>query len=201
MPTEITVRGAFSVFQPPERATVHTTIAYEGPAMEPVYERVARHLDALKSSIMPLKNGHDGPVTWWRPSSCTPGRTARGTRTVSSYRLCIMRVPESKSSSAISVCCPDGSASTSQLEGFRVSHINWALTSKRRQLLLKHVRTQAVRDAVTRAQQYADALDLGTIRPIAVADAGMLGAELRPEDRSSGSSLRVGSSCSRRCGC
>ena len=30
MSTEITVRGAFSAFEPPERATVHATIAYEG---------------------------------------------------------------------------------------------------------------------------------------------------------------------------
>jgi uncharacterized protein YggE len=34
-----------------------------------------------------------------------------------------------------------------------------------------------VRDAVTRAQAYADALGLGAIRPVAVADAGMLGAQ------------------------
>jgi uncharacterized protein YggE len=36
------------------------------------------------------------------------------------------------------------------------------------------VRNGAVQDAVTRAQQYADALGLGVIRPVAVADAGML---------------------------
>ena len=45
MPTEITVRGTFSTFQAPERATVHATIAFEGPAMEPVYDRVARDLE------------------------------------------------------------------------------------------------------------------------------------------------------------
>ena len=64
-------------------------------------------------------------------------------------------------------------------EGFRVSHVEWALTAKRREALAKDVRTRAVLDAVTRAQQYADALGLGQIRPVAIADAGMLGT--RPE--------------------
>ncbi len=49
MPTEITVRGSYSAFQAPERGTVHASIAYEGPAMEPVYERVARDLVAVKA--------------------------------------------------------------------------------------------------------------------------------------------------------
>ena len=57
MPTEITVRGSFSAFQAPERATVHATIASEGPAMESVYDRVARDLEAVKASVIPLKTG------------------------------------------------------------------------------------------------------------------------------------------------
>ncbi len=48
MPTEITVRGNFTAFQAPERGTVHATIAFEGPAMEPVYDRVAQNLETVK---------------------------------------------------------------------------------------------------------------------------------------------------------
>ncbi len=51
MSTEITVRGSFEAFQAPERATVHATVAFEGPAMEPVYDRVARDLEAVKASV------------------------------------------------------------------------------------------------------------------------------------------------------
>src|SRR6478735_6837273 len=63
MPTEITVRGSFSAFHPPERGTVSASVAYEGPEMEPVYDRVARDLEILKSSIMARKD--QGTVTWW----------------------------------------------------------------------------------------------------------------------------------------
>jgi uncharacterized protein len=65
MATEITVRGSYSAFEPPERGTVHATIAYEGAAMEPVYGRVARDLESVQTSITPLKSGDNGPVTWW----------------------------------------------------------------------------------------------------------------------------------------
>jgi uncharacterized protein YggE len=37
-----------------------------------------------------------------------------------------------------------------------------------------------VQDAARRAQEYADALGLGKVRPVAIADAGMLGGGLRP---------------------
>jgi hypothetical protein len=63
MPTEITVRGSFSAFERPERGTVHATIGYEGAAMEPVYGRVARDLDAVKASVAALED--DVSVTWW----------------------------------------------------------------------------------------------------------------------------------------
>ncbi|HYZ68509.1 MAG TPA: SIMPL domain-containing protein, partial [Mycobacterium sp.] len=33
--------------------------------MEPVYGRVARDLDAIKASVAPMDDPHNGPVTWW----------------------------------------------------------------------------------------------------------------------------------------
>ena len=76
-------------------------------------------------------------------------------------------------------------------DGFTVSQVNWALTSKRRDELFKEVRTLAVRDAAARAQLYADALGPGKVSPRALADAGMLGAELHPEHGSAIGYLRA----------
>lgn len=63
--------------------------------------------------------------------------------------------------------------------GFRVTTIEWALTVIRRAELIQQVRTRAVRDAVERAQLYADALGLGKVSPVSIADAGMLVGNLR----------------------
>jgi uncharacterized protein len=182
MPTEITVRGTFAAFQPPERGTVHATIAFEGPAMEPVYDRVAGDLEAVKASVTALKTGDHGPVTWWsaeqlRTWSNRPWNKD-GEQLPLVHHASVGIEVKFRDFGALSRWVGQHVANT---EGFRVSHVEWALTSKRRTELQRQVRTRAVEDAVIRAQQYADALGLGKIRPVAVADAGMLGASLHPE--------------------
>lgn len=192
MATEITVRGSYSAFQPPERATVHASIAYEGPSMEPVYDRVARDLESVKASIIPMKSGNDGPVTWWaaeqlRTWSNRPWNKD-GKQLPLVHHASVAVEVKFRDFTALSRWVGEHTANT---EGFRVSNVEWALTVKRREALLKEVRTRAVQDAVRRAQQYAEALGLGEIRPIAIADAGMLGAHLTPESGHSAAYLRA----------
>jgi uncharacterized protein len=193
MPTEITVRGTFSTFQSPERATVHATIAFEGPAMEPVYERVARDLEAVKASVSPLKTGDHGPVTWWsaeqlRTWSNRPWNKD-GVQLPLVHHASVGIEVKFRDFASLSRWVGGHVANT---DGFRVSHIGWALTSKRRKELQRQARIRAVEDAVVKAQEYAEALGLGSIHPIAIADAGMLGASLHPERDMSPANLRVG---------
>jgi uncharacterized protein len=182
MPTEITVRGSFSAFQAPERGTVHATIAYEGAAMEPVYERVARDLEAVKASVTPLRTGDHGPVTWWSAEQLRTWSTRPwnkdGIQLPPVHHASVGVEVKFRDFAALSRWVGQHVAST---DGFRVGDVEWALTSKRRTELQRQARTRAVEDAVIRAQQYADALGLGRIRPVAIADAGMLGSNLHPE--------------------
>lgn len=180
--TEITVRGTFSAFQPPERGTVHATLGYEGPAMQPVYDRVARDLAAVKASIAPLADADDGQVTWWstqdvRTWSTRPWhKDGKQLPLVHHARVGIQ--VKFRDFAALSRWVGRHVAET---EGFQLTRVEWALTAARREALTKQVRTRAVEDAVNRAQAYADALGLGEIRPVAIADAGMLGPGVRPE--------------------
>ena len=153
MPTEITVRGAYSTFQAPERGTVHASIAYEGPTMEPVYERVARDLEAMKASIIPLKSGDEGAVTWWsaeqlRTWSNRPWNQD-GKQLPLVHHASVGVEVKFRDFTALSRWVGGHIANT---EGFRVSNVEWSLTVKRREKLLKEARTRAVHDAVTRAQ-------------------------------------------------
>ncbi len=193
MPTEITVRGTFATFQAPERATVHATIAFEGPVMEPVYDRVARDLDGVKSSVSPLKTGDHGPVTWWsaeqlRTWSNRPWNKD-GIQMPLVHHASVGVEVKFRDFASLSRWVGNHIANT---DGFRVSHIEWALTSKRRKELQRQARIRAVEDAVVKAREYAEALGLGDIRPIAIADAGMLGANLQPESDVNVANLRVG---------
>jgi uncharacterized protein len=192
MATDITVRGTYSAFQPPERGTVHASIAYEGPAMEPVYEQVVRDLESVKASIIPMKSGDDGPVTWWsaeqlRTWSNRPWNSD-GKQLPLVHHASIAVEVKFRDFTALSRWVGEHTANTA---AFRVSSVEWALTVNRREALLKEVRTRAVQDAVRRAQQYADALGLDEIRPVAIADAGMLGAHLNPATSQGAAFLRA----------
>lgn len=174
MSTEITVRGRFSVFQPPERATVHTTVAYEGPEMAPVYQRVAHDLETLTASVEELT---DGPVTRWsaeqlRTSSTRPWNQD-GEQLPLVHHASVSVDVEFRDFTALSRWI---GRHVAEVDGFRVSRVEWALTEEHLDELRTEVRRRAVLDAADRAQQYADALDLGAVRPVAIADAGMLGA-------------------------
>ncbi len=178
MATEITVRGSYSAFRPPERGTVHASISYHGPEMDWVYDQVARDLDVVKESVLRLKDGDNGAVTWW---SAAQLRTwTRRPINDDGEELPLVHV----ASIGVEVKFRDFTTLSQWVgghvtgtEGFELSYVKWALTTKSRDELVTQVRTGAVRDAAARAQLYADALDLGTVRPVAIADAGMLGAQ------------------------
>ncbi|WP_082754123.1 SIMPL domain-containing protein [Mycobacterium sp. NAZ190054] len=178
MTTEITVRGSFSAFHPPERGTVYVVIGYEGPDMEPVYRRVAREFEQAKASATALKQG--GAVTWWaaeqlRTWSDRPWNQDGKQLPLVHHATVAMEV-KFRDFGALSRWVGE---QTANFEGFRLQRVRWALTDKRREQLIVEARTRAVQDATSRAQQYADALGLGKVRPISIADAGMLGANFQ----------------------
>ncbi|MDH6196454.1 hypothetical protein M2272_003097 [Mycobacterium frederiksbergense] len=176
MPTDIIVRGSFSVFQPAERGTVHATISYEGPAIEPVYDRVVRDLDAVKASIQPLHNPDAGPITWWSTQQLRTWANRpwnnEGKQLPLVHHASVGIEVKFRDFTALSRWVGGHVVNTG---GFALSRIEWALTAKHRDELIADVHTRAVQDAVVRAQRYADALNLGPVRPVAIADEGMLG--------------------------
>ena len=65
----------------------------------------------------------------------------------------------------------------SDVEGVSISHLDWTLTEKHTAEVTDDVRSKAVADAITKATVYANALGLGRVTAVAVADAGMLGGQ------------------------
>jgi uncharacterized protein YggE len=181
MSTEITVRGSYSAFQPPERGTVHASINYHGPEMDWVYDQVARDLAAVRESVLRLRDGDMAAVTWWsaaqlRTWSHRP-RNDDGEQLPLVHDAAIGVEVKFRDFAALSQWVGEHVSGT---EGFSVSYVDWALTSQSRDDLIMKVRTGAVHDAAARAQLYADALGLGEVRPVAIGDAGMLGGQANP---------------------
>ncbi|MVA74429.1 DUF541 domain-containing protein [Auraticoccus sp. F435] len=177
---EITVRGEHVAFHPPERGTVHLTVALEGPQEAAVHRGVADALGEVTGSISPLHDPQRGPVTWWasdqlRTSARRPwNKDGKQLPLVFSARADV----QAKFSDFSALSRWVGQVLT--IQGVKLDRIEWALTEVRKRQLTHRVRTEAVGDAARKAQVYADALGLGDVVPVALADAGMLGQGLDP---------------------
>lgn len=181
MPTEFTVRGAHVAYRPPERGTVQVTLGFEGPSLQPVYERVVRDLESVKKSVEPLHDPDRGPVTWWATRQVRTWAqrpwNQDGKQLPLVHHASVGLEAKFRDFAALARWVGGHVTDT---QGFRLDGVVWALTETNRQELERAVRTRAVQEAGRRAQEYADALDLGQVRPVAVADAGMLGGGLVP---------------------
>ncbi|TWG99409.1 hypothetical protein L615_002600000230 [Nocardioides sp. J9] len=176
MPTELTVRGSHTAFQRPERGTVHVTLSLQGPKPQPVYDRVVADLEAVTASVKQLHDPERGPVTWWSTKHVRTWAerpwNQDGKQLPLVHHAAVGVEVKFRDFAALGRWVSQHVAVT---PGFTLDGVVWALTAANRQDLERAVRTRAVQDAARRAQEYADALGLGTVRPVAVADAGMLG--------------------------
>lgn len=182
MSTEITVRGSFSAHHPPERATAHVTLGFEGPALPPVYDRVVADVRSVQASVEALHDPERGPVTWWATRAVRTWANRpwnnEGKQLPMVHHAAIGLEVKFRDFAALTTWVAHHVGAT---EGFSLDGVVWALTEQRRLDLERTVRTRAVQDAAHRAQEYADALSLGPVRPVALADAGLLGAGLHPQ--------------------
>lgn len=181
MTTEITVRGSYSAFQPPERATVRATLGFEGPQMQPVYDRVMRDLEAVKASIAAIHDPERGPVTWWSTQHVRTWANRPWNKDGKQLPLVHhASVGVQVKFRDFAVLARWVGGHVERTAGFSLDGVDWALTERLKHQLARDVRARAVQDAAERAQEYADALELGPVRPVALADAGMLGNGLHP---------------------
>ncbi len=177
---EITVRGAHTAFAPPERATVSVNVALEAADPKTVHAAVVDVAAQLQRSIEPLHRPDSGPVTWW--SSDQIRTWANRPWNKDGKRLPLVF----HARTAFQVKFSDFDVMSQwvtqavEFRGAAMAGIEWALTAAHRERLLAEVRAGAVRNAVDKAQAYADALGSGQVRVLALADAGMLGEGMHP---------------------
>ncbi|MGC5628095.1 SIMPL domain-containing protein [Georgenia sp. Z1344] len=178
---EITVRGSHRRFHPAERGTVHARIALEGADPKAVYDAVVRSAGRAHASITDLHDPSRGPVTWW---SAQDVRTWT-TRPWNKDGKQLPQVHHARTD--LEVKFSDFARLSTWLRemssvlGFAVDKVAWSLTEVRKAELVREARTGAVVNARDKAVAYAAALGLGDVRPLEVADSGMLGHDRRAE--------------------
>ena len=171
---EITVRGRSSSAHPPERATVYLHVSIEGATRDGVFGAVNTSAATIAAQLGPLVDPERGPVTTWsadqvRTWSERPGNDSGRQLPHVHHAAVDFRVTFADFAALsrwISTVVP--------LPGVNVSHLDWTLTDARRVQLIELTRDAAVADAVAKARSYARSLGLGEVRPVAIADLGML---------------------------
>ncbi len=88
---------------------------------------------------------------------------------------CTTRRSTSRPSSRTSTCSPAGSSRSLRLDDVDRASLTWDLTDATRTSANTEVRSRAVKDAVAKAAVFAQAVGLGSVTAIALADPGMLG--------------------------
>lgn len=171
----IRVRGEHERQVPAERGTAHVVVDAQGPEAAPVRAAVESAAAALVADVRELHDPEGGPVRRyvvdqvrsWIEQPSFEGRP---------------QPPVHHASVSVSVEFDDVARLGAWLSGLgrfagaQVQGITWDLARDHRREVERAARQDALRQAVERAQDYADALDLGPVAPRSVADTGLLGA-------------------------
>lgn len=169
----IRVRGEHEREIPAERGTARVVVRAQGPEPGPVRARVEADCDTVLTDVRAWHDPDSGPVRRYavdqvRTSVQHPAHKGRP------------RPPVHHASVSLSVEFDDVARLGGWLSGLtgvdaaEVRGIGWDLAGDHRREIERAARQEALRHALTRAQDYADALDLGTVRARSIADVGLL---------------------------
>jgi uncharacterized protein len=172
--TVITVAGSHRVVHDPERATVRIGIGFEGAKRDSVLAATRAALDSLAGSLDVLIDEEAGPVVSWHAENIRVWGerpiSADGTRLPVEFHSAVFLDAEFSHFEALS----EWIDVVSVRDGIAIDGIEWMLAPATESALAVEARRGAVADAHEKADDYAAALGLGELVPLAVADPGLL---------------------------
>lgn len=175
MSTVITVQGHFTAWYPAERATVRLTVGVDGAKRESVLTSATAAVHTLTESVKKLHDADAGPVTWWsadriRVWAQRPWNN-EGKQLAPVHHAALAVTVKFNDFDALA----DWLTEAATIPGVAVEGIEWALTEAKRVSVTTEVRSRAVKDAADKARVFAQAIGLGQVTAVAIADPGMLG--------------------------
>jgi uncharacterized protein YggE len=173
--TVISVQGSASAWHEAERATVSISVAHDGPKREPVFAATRESAATVTAILEDLHGREGGPVTRWSSDRIAVWSdrpwNSEGKQLPPVYHASIGITARFRDPEALAQFIEDLALSP----GVTVSLVGWDLTEATRLAATTEVRTQAVADAIAKAEVYARAAGLSRVEVIAIADPGMLG--------------------------
>ena len=178
--TIITVAGSGRLRHDPERARVRIGLGFEGSKRDSVLAATRAAHESLTGSLETLLEQEGGPVITWHSEEIRVwGQrpwSQDGTRLPVEFHSAVFVDAEFDDFEALS----EWIDVVSIREGIAVDGIEWLLSADTEARLQGSARHDAITDALTKAREYAAALGLGGIRPLSIADAGLLDDQPAP---------------------
>jgi uncharacterized protein YggE len=172
----ITVAGSSRLRRNPERARVRIGVGFEGSKRDSVLAATRAAHESLTGSLESLLDEQSGPVIVWTSEEVRVwGQrpwSQDGTRLPVEFHSAVFVDAEFDDFEALSEWIDVVAAR----EGIAIDCIDWLLSPETEQELRAEARRGAVTDALDKAHEYAEALGLGEITALEVADPGLLGA-------------------------
>ncbi|MGZ9825467.1 SIMPL domain-containing protein [Tsukamurella ocularis] len=173
-PVDFTVRGRHEVAVPAERATIHLTVRHVGPRKKRIFEATAAGTEQLTTELRYLHHPDSGPVTDWTASDLEVGAhqrwTNEGDRLDDEHYASMRITAEFSDFDALNRF----TGAIAQVDGGAIDRTRWSITEASLAAAEADARAGAARDARDRAQVYADALGLGPVRAVSIAEPGLL---------------------------
>lgn len=176
---EIRVRGSHLLTLPPERATVHATISFDGPHAGPVFAAVTGAVAQVGASIEERHHAKKGPVTRYAIDQVRMGSHRPWNNEGRQLPLVHDAAVTVEATFIDFEDLARWVAWTAGVEGVSIGYVEWDLNEATRRKVERTARQKAVRDAARRAQDYADALGLGSVQPASLNDPGLGGPVAR----------------------
>jgi uncharacterized protein YggE len=173
--TIITVTGSADTHHSPERAIVQLTLGFEGPDRQSVFERTRQLHAETSQGLRALHDPVADAVTRWSADQVSVwGQrpwSQDGAQLPPVYHATTTVRARFRDFATLATWID----SVAFRDGVTVTSVEWALTSATRTTLQAEAQKNAIAAARSKAQSYAEALGLSDLRPLAVADPGMLG--------------------------
>lgn len=175
MATVITVQGRYTARFAAERATVHLAVSFDGPARDEVVTSATTTAQNITEQLDALHDAAAGPVVSW--SSDRVRVWADRPWNNEGKQLPLVHHAQIGVTAVFSEfeALADVLGVVTLISGVQLGGIEWDLTKSTRISALAEVRARAVADATDKARVYAQAVGLGSVTAVAIADPGMLG--------------------------
>lgn len=177
--TLISVSEKYEVKEAAERAIVYVAVSFQGSNKANVHERCIEVAKEIENQITAMLNKDSGPVTTYAAEQIQTWSTRPWNKDGEILPLVFHSSVTYIVTFSDFVKLASWIDEIAEVEGVNTNRIAWELSEEKRKQLLVDVRQDAVRNAKSKAQDYAQGLGLNISKVVHIGDQGMVKGSIK----------------------